>query len=75
MLSQRQHSGFVVFEDSDETNGGIDSTAATSYGYPIGLWNVSLVTNFSSAFAGEVYFNEDISAWVSKHETLQAVTA
>mmetsp|Transcript_5530 Transcript_5530/g.8467 ORF Transcript_5530/g.8467 Transcript_5530/m.8467 type:complete len:134 (-) Transcript_5530:112-513(-) len=33
---------------------------ATMYGWPIGKWDVSRVTDFSSVFEGRLFFNEDI---------------
>lgn len=36
---------------------------AGTYGWPIGKWNVSRVTNFSGAFPYENNFNEDIGDW------------
>lgn len=51
----------------------VDNSPASSvfqeYGFPIGSWNVSLVTDFSSVFDGDVRnslareFNDDISEW------------
>lgn len=40
---------------------------ARNYGYPIGRWNVSRLTDFSSVFQDLYTFDEDISTWdVSK---------
>mmetsp|Transcript_22119 Transcript_22119/g.33431 ORF Transcript_22119/g.33431 Transcript_22119/m.33431 type:complete len:328 (-) Transcript_22119:174-1157(-) len=36
---------------------------ATMYGWPIGMWDVSQVTNFSNVFAHQHSFNEYIGAW------------
>ena len=51
----------------------VDNSPASSvfqeYGFPIGSWNVSLVTDFSSVFDGDFRnslareFNDDISEW------------
>mmetsp|Transcript_22039 Transcript_22039/g.32562 ORF Transcript_22039/g.32562 Transcript_22039/m.32562 type:complete len:258 (+) Transcript_22039:69-842(+) len=43
---------------------------AKTYGYPIGQWDVSLVTDFSFLFSEQANFNEDISNW----NTSQAIT-
>lgn len=48
---------------TDARNGGRNSEAAQKYGYPIGTWNVSAVTDFKKLFFGNIYFNEDISDW------------
>ena len=49
--------------DLKETNGGQDSEAAAVYGYPMGVWNVSLLEDFSGVFAGQQNFNEFIGNW------------
>jgi surface protein len=36
---------------------------ATTYGWPIGRWNVSHVKDFQAVFRGTELFNEDISSW------------
>lgn len=36
---------------------------ACMYGYPIGKWNVSRVTDFEWIFRNHHYFNEDVSGW------------
>lgn len=36
---------------------------ASTYGWPIGKWDVSEVTNFSKVFEDQISFNEDISGW------------
>jgi len=36
---------------------------ASTYGWPIGKWNVSKVSNFSNVFQDQLDFNEDISEW------------
>mmetsp|Transcript_8480 Transcript_8480/g.13074 ORF Transcript_8480/g.13074 Transcript_8480/m.13074 type:complete len:278 (-) Transcript_8480:119-952(-) len=36
---------------------------ARTYGWPIGKWNVSRITNFECVFDSLHYFNEDISEW------------
>eukprot|EP00547_Thalassionema_nitzschioides_P015306 CAMPEP_0194255776 /NCGR_PEP_ID=MMETSP0158-20130606/35299_1 /TAXON_ID=33649 /ORGANISM="Thalassionema nitzschioides, Strain L26-B" /LENGTH=153 /DNA_ID=CAMNT_0038994245 /DNA_START=21 /DNA_END=479 /DNA_ORIENTATION=- len=36
---------------------------ASIYGWPIGKWDVSHVFDFSCAFTGQLYFNEDIGDW------------
>ena len=46
-----------------------DTDVATVYGYPIGTWNVSQVTDFSGVFSMtetnllSQFFNEDLSGW------------
>jgi surface protein len=53
------------------------SEVAGLYGYPIGSWNVSLISNFSSLFDTErnnvtTSFDEDLSEWdMSNAATLQ----
>mmetsp|Transcript_9610 Transcript_9610/g.10672 ORF Transcript_9610/g.10672 Transcript_9610/m.10672 type:complete len:213 (-) Transcript_9610:47-685(-) len=42
---------------------------AQSYGWPMGRWDVSLVTNFSFIFYCQRTFNEDISAWDTSNAT------
>eukprot|EP00978_Attheya_sp_CCMP212_P042486 scaffold259866_cov36-Attheya_sp.AAC.1 len=36
---------------------------ATTYGWPIGRWDVSLVKDFRDVFHGKECFNEDIGSW------------
>ena len=36
---------------------------ARTYGWPVGKWNVSMITNFESAFWNQFNFNEDMSEW------------
>eukprot|EP00978_Attheya_sp_CCMP212_P027093 scaffold90328_cov40-Attheya_sp.AAC.1 len=36
---------------------------ATTYGWPIGRWDVSNIENFYSIFEGLQYFNESIGSW------------
>eukprot|EP00977_Amphora_coffeiformis_P007768 scaffold1697_cov180-Amphora_coffeaeformis.AAC.4 len=43
--------------------GGVNSSAAFEFGYPIGSWNVSQVLDFSFAFSQQESFNEDLSLW------------
>lgn len=42
---------------------------ARVYGWPIGKWNVSQVTNFSRVFKCQDQFNEDISEWDMSNAT------
>mmetsp|Transcript_29027 Transcript_29027/g.43856 ORF Transcript_29027/g.43856 Transcript_29027/m.43856 type:complete len:209 (+) Transcript_29027:96-722(+) len=42
---------------------------ARTYGWPIGRWNVSQVTNFSYAFGDQPHFNEDIREWDMSNAT------
>jgi hypothetical protein len=39
------------------------SEAAAMYGFPIGVWNVSQVTDFSGLFSEFPQFNEFIGNW------------
>jgi surface protein len=67
---------FLPIVDRDELitavdsylDNGTSSDAALQYGYPIGQWDVSQVSNFSNIFqtdrnAKAYTFNEDISQW------------
>jgi surface protein len=68
---------YLAAEDPETT------TVAENYGYPIGTWDVSRVTDFSQVFypyrnEGEDYpaatFNEDLSQWnVSSTTTMTAM--
>ena len=49
----------------DLQEGGVNSSAALEFGYPIGSWNVSQVVDFSLAFSGAASFNEDLSLWIT----------
>ena len=40
-----------------------DTEVAKAYGWPIGTWCVSDVTDFSDIFMNAVDFNEDLSQW------------
>jgi surface protein len=58
----------------------ITSIAATKYGYPIGSWDVSQITNFTQVFDGLGrnrairMFDEDLSSWdVSAATTMQSM--
>lgn len=42
---------------------------ARTYGWPIGRWDVSLITNFQGAFEYQTDFNEDISEWDMSNAT------
>eukprot|EP00546_Thalassionema_frauenfeldii_P007092 CAMPEP_0178925740 /NCGR_PEP_ID=MMETSP0786-20121207/18100_1 /TAXON_ID=186022 /ORGANISM="Thalassionema frauenfeldii, Strain CCMP 1798" /LENGTH=188 /DNA_ID=CAMNT_0020600695 /DNA_START=76 /DNA_END=639 /DNA_ORIENTATION=- len=45
---------------------------ASTYGWPIGNWNVSQITDFSRALQNESNFNEDIRTWnISNATTLR----
>jgi len=65
--------GNKAFMTREELKTGIDQfcsdkvayadTLARTYGWPIGKWNVSLVTNFESIFMDKIFFNEDIVEW------------
>ncbi len=41
-----------------------NSVVATTYGYPIGTWDVSALMDFREAFDMVATFNQDISGWV-----------
>mmetsp|Transcript_22680 Transcript_22680/g.34279 ORF Transcript_22680/g.34279 Transcript_22680/m.34279 type:complete len:230 (-) Transcript_22680:48-737(-) len=44
---------------------------ATTYGWPIGKWDVSQITDFSGIFFNQITFNEDIGEWnISNATTL-----
>jgi hypothetical protein len=78
---------FNVFTDTNELCDAVDeylaavnpenSAVAAAYGYPIGAWDVSGLTDFSSLFdawssGGErnpaaKWFNEDLSGWNMEH--------
>lgn len=53
----------LAFFFSDDADPGPNSAVSADYGYPIGSWNVSQVTDFSGIFHGLIFFNEDISQW------------
>jgi surface protein len=62
------------------TTSPVDSTAATVYGYPIGSWDVSRISNFSQVFDGSArnsaigMFDEDLSNWdVSAASTMHSM--
>lgn len=45
-----------------------------TYGYPIGKWNVSRITDFSYLFEGHADFNEEIVGWnISNATTLKGM--
>jgi len=44
--------------------GNSGTVVATTYGHPIGTWDVSTLADFSLAFEFMETFNEDITAWV-----------
>lgn len=57
-----------------------DTTVATKYGWPIGSWCVSNVTDFSRLFFNATEFNEDLSGWdtsraLSMHGTFEMATS
>ena len=52
-----------LFRTRTDLRFGLESDAAEKYGYPMGTWNVSAVTDFQKMFSGKVIFNEDISDW------------
>jgi hypothetical protein len=68
---------YKCFADRDELKAAVDqyvaidcfrndtlcSTVSSKYGWPIGSWCVSDVTNMSSLFQGRNRFNEDVSGW------------
>jgi surface protein len=64
----------LVFETREElreavglylADNGKNTLVARSYGWPIGIWDVSKIQDFSYLFAGPAAanFNEDISGW------------
>lgn len=55
-----------------EANGTQSSAVATKYGYPIGTWCVSKITNMAGLFNGKQTFNEDLNGWdVSSVTTME----
>ena len=53
---------------------GPTSTAANTYGYPIGTWCVSKITDMDQLFQNKNTFNEDIGQWdVSKVTNMEAM--
>ena len=55
-------------DDYLSTADPVSSGAARQWGYPMNVWNVSLIENFSELFdvsriTSAVNFNEDISGW------------
>lgn len=57
-----------------ENSSSPESPVAVKYGWPIGNWCVSKITNFSYTFAFKDSFNEDISSWdMSNAETAQGM--
>jgi surface protein len=77
-------SRFLSFETTDELGGAVDSyladnststLLARTYGWPIGIWDVSKIQDFSAIFSANSFgsshgfnsaaatFNEDISGW------------
>jgi Mycoplasma protein of unknown function, DUF285 len=61
------HDELIIAVDSYLEN-GTSSNVLLQYGYPIGSWDVSQVTDFSNIFHAErnakvVTFNDDISQW------------
>jgi surface protein len=49
-----------------------DTPVAQEYGWPIGKWCVSEVTDFSEIFASATFFNEDLSEWDTSSATTMA---
>ncbi|CAJ1930739.1 unnamed protein product [Cylindrotheca closterium] len=49
--------------DAYLSDGSPDTNVATRYGWPIGSWCVSNVTDFSRLFLNATEFNEDLSGW------------
>jgi len=63
---------FQCFQDNAELGAAVRayvanpssiSAVALQYGYPIGTWCVSSVTNFDSIFKGQTSFNDDLEGW------------
>jgi Mycoplasma protein of unknown function, DUF285 len=71
------------FQNVDELKSAIQKYIANStehtnvarvYGWPIGLWHVENVADFSHLFSGQQHFNEDIGGWdVSRVSSMQAM--
>jgi surface protein len=63
-----------LHDDCDNHTADTVKEFATTYGYPIGKWDVSNVKDFSSVFALCGRFNEDISMWdVSNATTMNSM--
>lgn len=69
---------FKCFDDEAELQAAVDGytaynhidmTMAETYGWPIGNWCVSKVTDFSDLFADRTIFNEDIGMWDTRQVT------
>ena len=50
-------------EEEEDTLQQQHAALATTYGYPMGAWDVSQIADFSHLFALRTHFNEDLSQW------------
>lgn len=83
------YSRAVCFRDREELATAVDAylsdssphtDVATRYGWPIGSWCVSDVTDFSTLFLNATEFNEDLSGWdtskaLTMHGTFEMATS
>ncbi|GAX21884.1 hypothetical protein FisN_30Hh085 [Fistulifera solaris] len=81
--SQTQKTSFHPFSSTEELQAAVDEylvrghpshTVSQVYGWPIGTWNVSAVTNFTAIFSVDRNpnarsFNADLSSWDVSHAT------
>ncbi|GAX13791.1 hypothetical protein FisN_30Lh085 [Fistulifera solaris] len=81
--SQTQKTSFHPFTSTEELQAAVDEylvrghpshTVSQVYGWPIGKWNVSAVTNFTALFSVDRNpnarsFNADLSSWDVSHAT------
>eukprot|EP00978_Attheya_sp_CCMP212_P031916 scaffold122425_cov36-Attheya_sp.AAC.1 len=53
----------IAVKKYEQCNPNDAEDIATTYGWPIGRWNVSNVENFQRVFKDRVFFNESIGSW------------
>jgi surface protein len=80
-LSLMRSAGGKCFEGRNELADAVseyladnspDTQVAQEYGWPIGKWCVSEVTDFSEIFENATDFNEDLSGWDTSRATTMA---